>query len=336
MTIMTDYSKMKIRCYVSTNIGSDLVNIKNILDTMGVEILATGYPGMSLSAAIEKAILSSDFVLGVLNSSKNNENVLFELGFAKGLGKPIVVIVPPELSNIPQFLSDVSFIRANTTDSTPIKYSLERSIPFFTKSKISKKFFPRKHQFHVQENIPITEKVIVKVSEAKSEISDSLVDSYINKLQDPNLTELDILKIVELVLKRGENIVVENFSVHSDDESYKADLAIWDDKLEPYISNPLLIEIKRKISQDKIDLIKRSFRSYYQKGKSRWLLVLYLEGPEEIKQSITTIGSQILFLKIEKLLEQMKTQSFAKVIRDSRNYYVHGIDYGADYGDDYG
>ena len=54
--------------------------------------------GESLEESIETGLRSSDAIVSVLTATNAwRPNVLFELGVALGMGKPLIPIVPPEL-----------------------------------------------------------------------------------------------------------------------------------------------------------------------------------------------------------------------------------------------
>ncbi|MFQ6115858.1 MAG: TIR domain-containing protein [bacterium] len=59
--------------------------------------------GASFVETIHDAIEQVDFIIADLTES--NPNVMYELGYAHGLGKPVLIIVQEEVSNVPSDLS---------------------------------------------------------------------------------------------------------------------------------------------------------------------------------------------------------------------------------------
>lgn len=56
--------------------------------------------GEPLREAIEEGLRSSDAIVSVLTrANAQRPNVLFELGVALGMGKPLIPIIPPDIEN---------------------------------------------------------------------------------------------------------------------------------------------------------------------------------------------------------------------------------------------
>jgi len=84
--------------------------VRRSLNEAGVEVWDIDVsPGASFANAITGAIRSSDFVVADL--SRQNPNVLYELGFAHALRKPTIIIASSEESTtIPSDLSGFGYI----------------------------------------------------------------------------------------------------------------------------------------------------------------------------------------------------------------------------------
>ena len=104
-----------------------------------------------------------------------------------------------------------------------------------------------------------------------------------------------------------------------------ADLAVWSDVLEPFVGNPLLVEVKARI-RGKTDATRavRQLASYVGASGSRWALLLFGEGPDPEGSAWVNSPPNVLVLSLRSLLETLRTRAFPEVVRDLRNRRVHG------------
>ncbi len=82
---------------------------KGVLDIVGAELTAQGitalratkrdYPGEDIATSVRLCIDSADFV--VADISANNPNVMYELGYAHGHGKPVILLTTSDKTAIP-------------------------------------------------------------------------------------------------------------------------------------------------------------------------------------------------------------------------------------------
>jgi Restriction endonuclease len=101
------------------------------------------------------------------------------------------------------------------------------------------------------------------------------------------------------------------------------DLAIWSDALQPYVGNPLLVEIKSSLRDPRIaNEAARQLSKQVAASGSYWGLLLYGESkPWAIRASLP---SNVLLLSLETLFRRMRDEPFDDIIRDLRNRRVHG------------
>ncbi len=101
---------------------------------------------------------------------------------------------------------------------------------------------------------------------------------------------------------------------------------MWSDVLQPFVGNPLLIEIKRSI-RDK-EAAAAAFAQvslFLGESSSRWALLLYAEGPPADDRLWSKCPPTILIMPLRSLLEGLRTQSFPEIVRDMRNRRVHSV-----------
>lgn len=83
-------------CYLSSPASVDTRTLRRVLTDLGVRVDRADElppPGESLPGQIRKRLREADFVCGVLpGDAPGASNVVFELGIALGLGRPIFII----------------------------------------------------------------------------------------------------------------------------------------------------------------------------------------------------------------------------------------------------
>ncbi len=105
-----------------------------------------------------------------------------------------------------------------------------------------------------------------------------------------------------------------------------ADLAVWSDVLQPFVGNPLIIEIKaRLLNKTSAKQAVEQLTSYLSSSGARWALLLYGEGPTSGGQLTGIAQPNVLVMSLRELLEALRMRAFPEVIRDLRNERVHGV-----------
>jgi hypothetical protein len=125
--------------------------------------------------------------------------------------------------------------------------------------------------------------------------------------------------VVQALRGAGADIVSE-----ASNPDLGADIAVWSDALQPFIGNPLLIEVKSRIGTDEIRRAADQLFTAVASSGGSWGLLLYGRGSEELSPSPRGLPPTILTSPIEELIQQLRTRSFAEVVRDLRNQRVHG------------
>ncbi len=151
----------------------------------------------------------------------------------------------------------------------------------------------------------------------------------INGLADELLTVLREGKIKsenELVNLIRRAIEASGVTAASRDSlgDVQVDLAVWSDDLEPWVNNPLIIEVRSFLrSPTDADKVVKQILDYMRKTHVSTALVLYLTGAVAALEGVGL--PSVLFMAVEDLLEALRTSGFGAVIRELRNKAVHGV-----------
>jgi hypothetical protein len=257
------------------------------------------YPGANWSEGISRKIGDVDLVIGVLTSERRSQWILFELGQAAALGRQIVLIAPPKLAEVPSHLKRFLVIRAGPKNRGAIDFALDQILASPERSKTPPIASPSKP--------------------ALGSDADPIITDLRWAIESNDYRGVERV-VVQALRGSGAEIVSE-----ASNPDLGADIAVWSDALQTFVGNPLLIEVKSRIHG--ADELRRAANQLFAAVTSRggnWGLLLYGQGPQDLALSPKGLPPTVLVYSIGELIEQLRTRSFAEVIRDLRNRRVHG------------
>jgi hypothetical protein len=288
--------KTRLLCCVIAPFGTNLNPIKSLLTERGIEnyvLYKLPFSGMSVAKNVENDISKSDLVIAVIDSKSLDCNTYYELGYAHGLGKRILIVVPPGLE-LPAVLTDTFYIRANTENSEAISFALDQAL-VAAASKKRRSSHPSYYESH-----PISAVTVQDLTARLEALGE-------------DVTERDLEQIVISALKAGGISVI----AQSEKPDTQADMAVWADELSQFTGNPILIEIKRRLAtRESVIDATNQVSGYLEKSNSRWALILFLHGEPTTMLNLPTLPSSIMFLSVRDLIERLRNNSFSQVIRE--------------------
>lgn len=290
-------------CFVAAPAGANLAVLRATLEERGLRVLVPSdlEVGVDWASEIQKQLARADLVIGVISATQSSPWVLFELGQASALGKRIVLITSPKADPIPFALHQFLVLRTEIDNAEAIGFALDQvlSAPAIsTRERAS----PQKALSGLGQN----------------------ADQFIERL-NRDLSSKDRRSLEELVSDAlrasGTDLVVTSPS-----GDLGADIAVWSDVLEPFVGNPLLIEVKGTIKgKADINRATRQLAKYVGAAGSRWGILLYGAGPQFDDEILAASAPNVLALSIRSLLDRLRYQAFPEVVRDMRNRRVHGV-----------
>jgi hypothetical protein len=273
------------------------------LADLGVRVIdATSLePGPTpLAESIQAQISRADIMIGVLSGSNQDRAVLFELGVARGLGKPTVLFAPPRAS-LPSELNGVPVIRLDWRRKSGLNLAVQRAL-----------------------DLPARRASLKDLSLPARPLG-AAVDDYLARLQLIRRTPVQeseaVTKLVADALTAGGAVVEVGPRNGADD---RPDLVIWHDELESTLGNPILVEIKYKVS-DPLG-VARQLASYVAAAGTTWGLLLFVDGDASRTIVRKALPPGVLAFAIGDLLVQLRDSSLPNVITQARNRRMHGLD----------
>jgi len=289
-------------CFISAPAGAHLDVLRESLESRGLRVLVPQdlTVGTDWASEIHKQLSQADLVIGVLTSERQSSWVLFELGQASALGRRILLITSPEADPIPFALHQFLVLRIGLDNREAIGFALDQVLSA-----------PRRQQ---RDGAPHLPRLAGLGNEA-----DALMAALDRSLASHDWRSVEQV-VADALRSSGVDVVVT-----SPERDVGADFAVWSDVLEPFVGNPLLIEVKAKI-RGKADAQRaiRQLTSYLGASGSRWALLLYADGPDPEDQAWSGGPPNVLVLSLRSLLETLRTRAFPELVRDLRNRRVHG------------
>lgn len=289
-------------CFVAAPAGLRLDALRDSLRSHGLRMLVPQElsAGTDWASEIKKQLSLADLVIGVFPSERQSPWVLFELGQASALGRRILLITSPDSDPVPFALQEFLVLRTDLENREAIDFALDQVLSA-----------PRRRQPRDAPRLRDLPGLGDKADALLSRLDQSIASNDAGSLEDV---------VAEAVLDSGADVVVA-----SPVPDLGADLAVWSDVLEPFVGNPLLIELKIRVhgapaAQQAVQQV----AAHLAAAGARWGLLLYGEGPPPEDPAWLACPPNVLVIPLRSLLETLRVRAFPEVVRDLRNRRVHG------------
>ena len=288
-------------CFIAAPAAARIHVLRDVLETRGVQVVVpdTLAVGADLASETLDALRRADLVLGVLTSIRHSAMVLVELGQASALGKTLLLIAPPKANWIPSVLENSLTLRIELDNREAIEFALDQVMSA-----------PPRAARHAHTSAPFLG-IGPKADQLLAALDKSLV------ARDP----VGLERVARRVLDACGVDVVSGSGL----QAGGPDFALWSDVLEPFVGNPLLVELKLTIrGKTDAERVARQLAAQVQASGSQWGLLLYGEYGGRGEGPMLSSPPNILALSLRALIEALRDQGFPEVIRDVRNRRVHG------------
>ncbi|MFN8255671.1 MAG: hypothetical protein U0W24_08290 [Bacteroidales bacterium] len=298
----------KLKCFISASYDTDLSAIKSVLSENDVETfdLYDFSIGSSIQEILKRKLRQSDFAIFVV--SKDNKNVLYEIGVAEGLGKQSLIIIDKG-ANLPFYIENKLSLTANLNDREFLKITL---LGFIDEMKSKRK--------------PIVRKKIIDNKETES--YNSNIKNILNSLLKQTKSLRETGQGIELEYIVGEifKTIDLKYADNSRGPDLGIDFALWSNKLGRIIGNPIIVEVKfGKLANDTFKRAEQQIKQYADKSEAKVALLLYLDKSGKRFKIETSLNPLIIAYDIEDFICDLLKSSFENVILTSRNQIAHGL-----------
>jgi hypothetical protein len=253
------------------------------------------------SSKVRAAFKSVDVVVALFFTEYPLENVFFELGIAIGLARPTIVFAEPTV-RLPDAFGGIQIRRANLAEPNQLVPEINRFLEPKSRS---------------QELLPIYDRPIRKISEPHPrrerllEALRGLQVSQSARLSDASLQQ----ELTNVFTNAGATVVQAPH--HGTSRSFEIDLALWVDDIQKEIGNPVVVEVKSRLSQDLLGAVKsRLAQSLGSVGATAGIIVhggQSMQLPDHVAQS----APLIFVFSVDELATLLQEQTLANLLKSS-------------------
>jgi hypothetical protein len=281
--------------------------IRHVLKQHGVNAFAADeldLAGAPMALVLMEAVGRADIVIGVFGGQEESGNVLFELGVAQGLKKPTLIIAPHDEATSPVAPTGIPCLRAKPHDSA----ALEFGIALFLAAPAQGIPSPNRAKKETHPLRDYADALLAKLDLGQEHVGNQRRGSYLQDL------------IVEALKKSG----VSTVSVDDKQGDTEIDIAVWCNDLEPWVRNPLLIEVRKYLrGEGDLDTLVNRFAGAFKPGLVNWALVIYGDAAPKAER-LKHLHPNILLISAHDFLVSLRETGFGDLIRRLRNERVHG------------
>jgi len=287
-------------CYLSASKSSTIHPLLDLLEQKKIAVVSD--------------IGNSDFVIAVISQNNNNENLYYEIGYAKGLNKIILLLISPDVKSVPFTLNEFFIIRAKPNEIYKIKFALDQLL-----SKGPKKMYTKPRIDDVSKPLGSkADEILNKIPAGLSGLSENLM--------------LELMK--DLLRKTNVSIIEQSMG-----GMLHPDLVFWLDCNIRWLQNPIIIELKRECEPSGSQYTNKTdniFR-FMSDLNANFALAIYFAGREpdseceywsRFSDTIQEYQHKLIwYMKFSTLVEKLRTQSLSEVIQELWQLYLGTINY---------
>ena len=287
-------------CFIAASANSDTLGLREVLRKLHVHHFdAFDFtPGESIPDAITNRIEKADFILALLDEP--NANVLFEVGVAVGLKKPVLIIAHPK-SDPPSALSGCLVLRASLKDHA----LLQRSISRFVDDSLSRKRTRKPKPPAKTTTLRVSQSTLAEFVQLRATGKSLLVERLALDL-------LSSLGLQVVVAPPGPDTGV--------------DCVVWHESLTHALGNPILVQVKAgDLNLRAIKEAEERLTALIAESDARSAILLYLDKDGQRFDDRFSLSPLVIRCDLEDFAHQLRDAPFEEVLLVARNRMVHGI-----------
>ncbi|MBT2639853.1 nucleoside 2-deoxyribosyltransferase [Bacillus sp. ISL-39] len=243
---------------------------------------------------LEDRIAKSDLFISIIDNFSPNS--FYEIGIAKGLNKPIFIVISKDLKIHPNFLYDFLYVRVSENESEIIEFPLNQFISNCTKNKRRSQTKNKKKDI----KLPISsdlQQTVLRSTGTGEEITEYLM----------NIFELN-------------NITVKTVS-----QNKGVDFVLWIDEMNEILGNILMIEVKiGNITKEMLNNSESELQTILRNTNNKVGLLLYLDRIGRRFDIGNSLDPLIIRMDIEDFIKEIGDKSISDVIFNCRDLIAHG------------
>lgn len=285
---MISSNQRYFRCFIAAPYG---INLGVLPLLLGERRIAWNWSeDTPIGTRYAPTIQRCDFAVAVLDGSQSDQQVLYEVGLAEGLGKPVFIIATSKrVGNTARSL--FAIVEVKLTDKTALGFHLDA-------------FLSTPHETIFERDRPAitAQRVEPKESVAPSRASGSLLEA----------------RVYQAIIEVGGSAIVEP----GDEKSgTRPDLLMWLGSQDPELFDPAVIEIKSRVDASGARRAEQQLLQFMQSaGVGCGILLTEQEPPQKRRP----LSPYIFWLSVDHFVVLARNGKLGQHIRSLRNRAAHG------------
>jgi hypothetical protein len=290
------------KCFVIAPPGLNLEPLEQLLSERGLEAVRLDNlsVGVEVLDSITAALKSAELVIAVIPEGVPSQNLLFELGVASGLGKPIVIFAEPGV-DLPQELKGLPYVRASMRDLDEFGRRLDTALR--TLSAPPGRTGRRKSRT-----------TRIAASQARERLAEI-------RTLEPSAIRAGFEGFVRDLFREADVLL----SSDAGRNGRGADFAIWINEIEGALGNPILVQVKAgSLNAAALESEEDPLRQYLAADAGSCGIVVYLDLEGKDLSETKPQWPLVIRFAAEELIDLLGEGRFAEELIARRNQAVHG------------
>lgn len=289
------------RVFIAAPAAVDTGVIRRALEARGMvpyEIDDRTMIGASIAEVIEDCIGQADLVVAVIGGGQAQANVLYELGYAAALKKRILALVPPD-EDLP--IAGIPCLRVRPDNREAIDFGLDLVL-----------------------NAPPRDRPPPGEPAGQTRPLGRLADDLLARLAEA-MKQPDEEELTEIVLEALNSSGISSLSCSSQTSRNDGgvDVGIWSDDFEPWVGNPVFIEIRSRLTSPALSRTLEQLTHRLDRTQTSWGLLLY--GTADLPLNAEALRHPRIFVMgIGEFLRSLRDTGLGPFLTERRNLRVHG------------
>lgn len=284
-------------CYLISGQGRNSIELRSLLERLGAPALSvesTPPPGVAAATDVSALMRNSAFVCALIEEHSTTSNVIFELGLAAGLRKPIFLVIDPR-AKVPISLESFPHVRASISELTGVDFHLRaflRSINF------------------VRPLVPVVREDPPGNAQLRAP-DHSRVPSGAEELE---------FQVAFALQSIGHHVEAEPL-YRENGRLLRPDFIVWIKGMPQSLGNPIVVEVKSKPAREDA-LIAQAYR-YLAATRLRTALVI-ASGRESMLKVAPYSDGYIFLISPDRFFDLVETNRLVDELIRGRNRFAHG------------
>ncbi|WP_156527656.1 hypothetical protein [Bradyrhizobium stylosanthis] len=311
----------KISCYLIAPSTVDVTVARSTLRSLNVsfeDVAMLPPSGESAPDVLRRRVEKADFVCGMLlekySGSRNRvENVLFELGVAVGLNRPIFIIAE-QASLIPLGLASYPHVLGAANSESVLRFHLDAFLKRLSLPTERAVRPPR-----LAERPPLFSALDESKAPRPRKNRRAEVDRIRAGVDLVSLSERELERAVANALEiTGANVAVEPQIA----DHFRPDVVAWLPRSNTGLGPALLVEVRRRIQGAGYERAIEQMERYMSAAGIRTGVLVSPEASDEIAVRIATSG-YVFIVSLNTLFDLVSENNLARRLIEARNRFVH-------------